>query len=86
MSRHEVDSWGSMQLYRLRDFFAAAQTGDEVVVVFDKRLAEENGGEPWMRRVAGLAAVQSGMDAALQQSIRFEVAELLAFYPERPNP
>lgn len=84
MSRHEVDSWGSTQLYRLRDFFAAAQKDD--IVVFDARLVEENGGEPWMFRVASIAAVQSGIDPAIQRTIKFETAELLPFYPERPNP
>jgi len=81
MSRHEVESWGTTQLYRLRDFFSTAQAGD--TVVFDQRLVEDNGGENWMYRVASIAATQSGMSAKVQETIKFELAQLQPFYPER---
>lgn len=93
MAQFKIDSWNTVQLARLRDFFQhEAKAGD--TVIFDRKLAEENAlsheglndddCNSWVYRAANQAL--SGLDdekiQTLADTITLTTAYLHTQYPE----
>ena len=93
MAQFKIDSWNTVQLSRLRDFFKhEAKAGD--TVIFDRKLAEmnapsregldDNDCNSWVYRVANQAL--EGLDGdkikALAASVSLTTAYIHARYPE----